>query len=290
MSALWRKLRCCPRWTGSRTIPDVTAARPPLIGLTTYREPAAWGVWLEPADLLPASYADAIVAAGAIAVLLPPAGFADLDTGADEALRAVHGLVLSGGADVDPQRYHAERDPRTGPARPDRDSWELALAQAAIQRDLPVLAICRGMQVLNVALGGTLLQHLPDAVGHDRHCPTEGLHSRHLVELSSTSRIGSLLGASSEVATYHHQGIDRLGDGLQATGWSFDGLVEAFEHTRRQWVVGVQWHPEVAKVAEVAKDAVAAPSADGAQLFSGFIRACTSWRDRCQPAPATGHS
>ncbi|MDP9116471.1 MAG: gamma-glutamyl-gamma-aminobutyrate hydrolase family protein [Actinomycetota bacterium] len=259
----------------------MTPARSPLIGLTTYREPAAWAVWHEPADLLPVSYADAIVAAGAIAVLLPPACFADLDAAADEALHAMHGLVLCGGADVDPQRYHADRDPRTGPARPDRDGWELALAHAAILRDLPVLAICRGMQVLNVALGGTLLQHLPDSVGHDGHCPTKGVHGRHLVELSSTSRIGSLLGASCEVATYHHQGLDRLGDDLQATGWSLDGTVESVEHTRRQWVVGVQWHPEVAK---------AAPGADGAELFSGFIRACVSRRDDRQLAPAQGRS
>ncbi|HEX3337378.1 MAG TPA: gamma-glutamyl-gamma-aminobutyrate hydrolase family protein [Jatrophihabitans sp.] len=240
----------------------MTATPPPRIGLTTYREPAAWGVWNQTADLLPASYADCVAGAGAIPLLLPPAA-PDLGPGAEAALDGVHGLVLAGGADVDPARYGAERDAHTGPARPDRDAWEIALARAALDRRMPLLAICRGLQVLNVALGGDLLQHLPDRVGNDIHCPTVGEHGRHPVRLSVHTRIGELLGGDATVATYHHQGVDRLGRGLVATGWAEDGTVEAVEFDGRGWVVGVQWHPEVH---------------DGERLFAGLRAACDHYR------------
>jgi putative glutamine amidotransferase len=236
---------------------------PPRIGLTTYREPAAWGVWSEPADLLPVRYAGAVAAAGGVAMLLPPAGIDGLEAAAAAALDGLHGLALAGGADVDPGRYGAARDVRTGPARPDRDVWELALARAALERSLPVLAICRGMQVLNVALGGDLVQHLPDVAGHDGHLPVVGQHGRHDVRLVRESRVGALLGDCAVVATYHHQAVDRLGAGLVATGWAGDDTIEAFEHTGPAWVVGVQWHPEVH---------------DGVALFAGFVAACARYR------------
>lgn len=237
--------------------------QPPRVGLTTYREPAAWGVWNEPADLLPASYSSAVTASGGVAMLLPPAAIDDLEAAAAAVLDGLHGLALVGGADVDPDRYGAARDDRTGPARPDRDAWELALAQAALERGLPVLAICRGMQVLNVALGGDLMQHLPDVAGHDGHLPVVGQHGRHDVRLVRESRVGALLGDCAVVATYHHQAIDRLGAGLVATGWAGDDTVEALEHTGPAWVVGVQWHPEVH---------------DGAALFTAFVQACARYR------------
>jgi gamma-glutamyl-gamma-aminobutyrate hydrolase PuuD len=224
--------------------------------LTTYREPAAWGVWRQPADLLPVTYTSEVAAAGGVPVLLPPA-CVDEDAAA-QAVDAVAGLVLTGGADVDPARYGAEPDPHTATPRTDRDGWEFLLVAAAMQRRLPVLAICRGMQVLNVALGGTLVQHLPDAVGSDAHCPTPGVHARHDVRLDPDSRIGALLGSSATVATYHHQGVADLGVGLTETGWTDDGVVEAVE-LADGWVVGVQWHPEVH---------------DGARLFAGFLAAC----------------
>jgi putative glutamine amidotransferase len=232
---------------------------PPRIGLSTYREQAAWGVWAESADLLPSGYADAVGAAGGVALLLPPSRTEDLDAAATAALDGVHGLVLAGGADVDPARYGAVRDRHTGPARPDRDAWEMALTRAALQRAIPILAICRGLQVLNVVLGGDLVQHLPDVVGTDGHCPVLGQHGRHEVRLAPGSLVATLLGPRADVATYHHQAAGRLGTGLVATGWAADGTVEAIEHADATWVVGVQWHPEVH---------------DGAQLFAGFVAEC----------------
>jgi putative glutamine amidotransferase len=249
----------------------MTASQPTRIGLTTYREPAAWGVWNETADLLPAGYADCVVAAGALPLLLPPIG-ASVPGGAEAALDGVHGLVLGGGADVDPERYDAERHPCTGPARPDRDGWEIALTHAAIQRRMPVLAICRGMQVLNVALGGDLVQHLPDTVGNDAHCPAVGVHGRHRVRFAEVSALTAMVGGAADeatVATYHHQAVDRLGAGLAATGWAEDGTVEAVELTGAAWVVGVQWHPEVH---------------DGAALFAGLRAQAERYRASLAPA------
>ncbi|HEX2902720.1 MAG TPA: gamma-glutamyl-gamma-aminobutyrate hydrolase family protein [Jatrophihabitans sp.] len=235
--------------------PAASSAAAPRIGLTAYREPARWGVWDETADLLPASYARSVSAAGGLPLLLPPSA----DDQAGAVLDGLHGLVLAGGADVDPSRYGAEPDPHTDRPRRDRDSWELALARAALARDLPVLAICRGMQVLNVALGGSLIQHLPDRVGTQLHSPTPGRHGRHEVRLAQSSRLHEVIGAGCVVATYHHQAVDVLGDGLVAAGWTDDGVVEAVELPSSRWVIGVQWHPEVT---------------DSAHLFGDFIDAC----------------
>lgn len=232
----------------------------PRIGLTTYREPAKWGVWDEPADLLPVSYSACVEGAGGAPLLLPPAR-TEL---AAAVLDGLHGLVIAGGADVDPARYGADRDTRTGPARPDRDGWELALTRAALARDLPLLAVCRGMQVLNVAMGGELVQHLPDLVGHEAHCPTVGLHARHPVSLADGSRVAASLGGRADVATYHHQAVGRLGRDLVAAGWADDGTVEAVELPSAPWVVGVQWHPEVA---------------GGSALFADFVAAAADYRD-----------
>ena len=229
---------------------------PPRVGVTTYREPARWGVWHEPADLLPSTYTTAIERAGGVAVLLPPTA----PRHAAAVLDGVAGLVLAGGADLDPARYDAPRDQQTGAARPDRDGWELALAAEALARDLPLLAICRGMQVLNVALGGDLIQHLPDEVGTRAHCPVVGEHGRHAVELADGSRLAEVLGPRPTVATYHHQAVRALGRGLRACGWAADGVVEAVEHPEQRWVFGVQWHPE---------------AYEGHELFAAFVAACT---------------
>ena len=233
------------------------------VGLTSYREPAAWGVWDESADLLPASYADAVAAAGGVPMLLPAAGFADLDRAAEVAVEGLDGLVLSGGPDVDPARYDAPADPHTGVPRTERDAWEIALTAAALRRDMPLLGVCRGMQVLAVALGGTLAQHLPDELGSEVHCPTIGVHGRHPVNLAPGSRLGAVLGTQTEVATYHHQAVGTLPAATKAIGWAPDGTVEAFEVCGAAWAFGVQWHPEVH---------------DGQALFDDFVAACAGAR------------
>lgn len=236
----------------------------PRVGITTYREGAVWGVWGQAADLLPTNYSDAVAAAGAVPMLLSPAAMADPEGAARVALDGLHGLVLAGGGDIDPARYGAQRGPHTGPPRSDRDDWEQALVLAALERHVPVFAICRGMQVLNVALGGDLIQHLPDVVGHEGHRPTVGQFARHDVTAAAGSRLADLLGQRAGVATYHHQAVGRLADQLVATAWADDQTVEGVEHRTLPWVVGVQWHPEVH---------------DGAALFGAFVDACLLFRD-----------
>ncbi len=212
----------------------------PRIGLTMYREPASWGVWSGGADLLPDGYTAAVRRSGGLAVLLP----SDDAGRAGQALDVVQGLVLTGGSDLDPAEYGSPAHAQTGAPQSDRDAWELALARVAIDRGLPVLAVCRGMQVLNVALGGTLIQHLPETVGTDLHKPSVGTYGRHDVITAPGSRLAEMLGARAEVATHHHQAVDRLGDGLLATVTAIDGIVEGVELPGPAWQVGVQWHPE----------------------------------------------
>jgi gamma-glutamyl-gamma-aminobutyrate hydrolase PuuD len=238
----------------------------PRIGLTTYRERAAFGVWDETADVLHASYADAIHAAGGVPMLLPPTIVdADLEPAAEATLDGLHGLVLTGGADVDPDRYAAARDEHTGATRADRDSWEIELVGAALRRDLPLLGVCRGMQVLAVALGGTLVQHLPDIVGTDVHNPIIGVHARHGVRLADGSGVAAIVGPTAVVATHHHQAVGRLPERAIATGWADDGTLEAFDVCDATWALGVQWHPEVH---------------DGQALFSALVDASVAYRDR----------
>jgi putative glutamine amidotransferase len=239
----------------------MTATVPPRIGLTTYREIAAWGVWQEPADLLPVTYSAGIESAGGVPMLLPP-GAAEDPAVVDAVLDGVHGLLLTGGADIDPACYGAERDPSTGPARADRDAWELALARAAGRRGMPVLGVCRGMQILAVAHGSPLVQHLPDVVGNDSHCPTVGVHGRHDVKVAPGSLLADILGDRIQVATYHHQSVADPGPPLVATAWSDDGTVEALERTDGGWILGVQWHPEVV---------------GGEELFRAFVEASRGW-------------
>lgn len=210
----------------------------PLIALTCYHERARFGVWDLDTALLPRSYVDMVVAAGGVPVLLPSVA------AAVRAVDAVDGLVVTGGPDLDPARYGADRHPHTGPARDDRDLAELAKLRRALARGIPVLGVCRGMQVLNVALGGTLVQHLPETVGHDRHRPTPGVFGTTLVDLDADGRAGAAVGPRVQVHCHHHQAVDRLGDGLVVTGRATDGTVEALELAGAPFVVGVQWHPE----------------------------------------------
>jgi putative glutamine amidotransferase len=212
----------------------------PLIGVTAYAERTRWGVWDAPAVLVPRSYVDAVAAAGGVPVVLPP-----LPGVVVAALGRLDGLLLAGGSDLGPQRYGAEPGEHTGPVRPERDAAEAELLAGALDGGLPVLGVCRGMQLMDVARGGSLIQHLPDVVGHAGHAEQPGVYSRHVVKVAGDSALAGILGAVEvEVPSYHHQGIERLGAGLIATAWAPDGTVEALEDPALPFCLGVQWHPE----------------------------------------------
>lgn len=228
--------------TEGRTGTGETLGRtPPIIGVTAYEEPARWGEWVREAALLPSSYLRSIERAGGVPVLIPPQ---ETLRGLATLMRQLDGLVLAGGSDLDPALYGAQRHPKTGPAHPRRDRFELALARAAIEADLPFLGICRGLQVLNVARGGTLIQHLPEAVGHHEHRPAPGKIGTHRVRIDPASRLGKILGETADVPTYHHQAAQRLGSGLVAVAWTSDQVVEAVELPEHRFGLAVQWHPE----------------------------------------------
>jgi putative glutamine amidotransferase len=211
----------------------------PVIGITTYAQDASWGVWQLPAALIPLDYVDAVERAGGRPILLPPS-----EDGVDETLDLLDGIVFSGGADVDPALYGAEPHPETDTPQARRDRGELALLQAALERDLPMLAVCRGVQLLNIARGGDLVQHLPETLGNDVHKQTPGTFVEHPVEVKEGTRLASMLGPSPEVTSHHHQGLGRVGEGLVPVAWAADGTLEGVEDPSRRFTVGVQWHPE----------------------------------------------
>ncbi|AOR35328.1 gamma-glutamyl-gamma-aminobutyrate hydrolase [Streptomyces fodineus] len=209
----------------------------PLIGISTYLESGArWGVWELDAALLPAGYPRLVQRAGGLAAMLPP----DAPERAARTVARLDGLVIAGGPDVDPSRYGAERSPRTGPPARERDAWELALIDAALAAGVPLLGICRGMQLLNVAVGGTLVQHL------EGHAEVVGVFGRHPVKPVPGTLYAGLVPEETNVPTYHHQAIERLGRGLIASAYAADGTVEAVELAATEgWALGVQWHPEM---------------------------------------------
>jgi gamma-glutamyl-gamma-aminobutyrate hydrolase PuuD len=211
----------------------------PLIGITTYVTTARWGVWDAETALLPATYVESVEAAGGRPLLVPPS-----DDGTDETLEAIHGLVLPGGTDLEPQLYGQEPHEETYGVVPERDRAELTLLQGALERDLPVLAICRGSQILNVARGGDLVQHLPEVVGHEGHKEEPGVFGDHDVRIDAGSRLGELVGAHAPIKSHHHQGFGRVGEGLREVAWAEDGTIEAIEDPGRPFVLGVLWHPE----------------------------------------------
>jgi putative glutamine amidotransferase len=223
---------------------EVAAARP-LIGITSYREPASYGSWTDvPAVLVPAAYVDKVVAAGGDPLVIPPRqGITEQE--AQRLLDRLDGLVLAGGVDVEPDRYGAERHPSVQLSRPDRDDTELVLARLARERDVPVLGICRGMQVMAVAAGGSLVQHLPDLLGHPEHAPAPATYGGHPVDVEPDSRLAQIVGERLDtVPTYHHQGVADA-PGFTMTARADDGTPEAMEDRSRYFCVGVQWHPEV---------------------------------------------
>jgi putative glutamine amidotransferase len=224
----------------------------PLIGVCAAIEPASWGAWTdEPANLLPLSYSRAIHGAGGMMAMLPPDRTAEEEPG--ELLDRLDALVLGGGSDIDPETQGAEAHPETIGFNPDRDRFEIALARSALERGLPLLGVCRGMQILNVACGGTLDQHIPDRLGHEIHRPVPGFWTEHEVRIEPGSLASSVTGAERlTVKSHHHQGVDRVAESLTATGWATDDeSVEAIESGDGGFALGVLWHPE-----EDATDAV----------------------------------
>ena len=218
----------------------------PVVGITIGLHQAQWGVWDRVAALLPIEYVTAIQRAGALALMIPPDP--DLDRDPDELLELLDGLILPGGSDIDPNAYGASPHPHTNGTVPERDRTELALARGAIDRDMPLLGICRGMQLINVARGGTLQQHLPDLVGHEEHLPQPGTFdgSDHDVRLTAGSLAALAAGETLHgTNSHHHQGVERIGAGLEVTGRSvIDDLPEAIEAPGCRFLLGVQWHPE----------------------------------------------
>lgn len=230
----------------------------PVIGITCYVEPAAFTVWRMPAALLPYNYVEHVVRAGGQPVLLPPAGEPA------QLVERLDGLIVAGGGDIDPARYGERPHEKTGYIREFRDDAEFALVGAALDAGLPFLGVCRGLQVLNVALGGTLHQHLPDVVGHAGHSPAPGEFGHLPVTAAPGSRLAEVLGDGEiDAAHYHHQAACELGDGLVACATSEDGTVEAVELAGHPFALAVQWHPEAGPESHLFDALVAAASKEG---------------------------
>jgi putative glutamine amidotransferase len=223
----------------------------PVIGITTYVTPARWSNWELEAALVPADYVRAVERAGGRALLVPPS-----HDGVEETLESLDGLIFSGGSDLDPELYGQEAHAETSDVVRDRDTAELALLEAALERDMPVLAICRGSQVLNVARGGDLVQHLPDVVGDEKHKHTPGTFADHDVSVEDGSRLASVLGERAPVKSHHHQGFGKVGEGLRVVAHAEDGTIEAVEDPTRRFVLGVLWHPEAGEDARLFEELV----------------------------------
>lgn len=239
----------------------------PVIGITTYAEQSVrWGVWDLPAALIPLAYVRQVEAAGGRPLLVPPS-----EDGVEETLDALDGILFSGGSDLDPEHYGQDAHPETTGVRADRDRGELALLRAALERDLPVLAVCRGSQVLNVARGGDLVQHLPDVVGDEKHKHTPGAFADHDVEVHAGTRLAELLGDRAPVKSHHHQGFGRLGEGVVEAARADDGTIEALELPEQRFALGVLWHPEEGE--------------DGA-LFTALVEEARAYRQARTRVPA----
>jgi putative glutamine amidotransferase len=236
----------------------------PVIGITTYVTPARWGYWDLDAALIPAAYVQAVERAGGRPLLVPPS-----EEAIDETLDALDGVVFSGGSDIDPEAYGESPHPQTSGVHPERDTAELALLQRALERDMPVLGICRGSQVLNVALGGALHQHLPDVVGHEEHKhDPPGVFADHDVTIETGTRLAEIFEAgTTDVKSHHHQGLKTLGDGLVEAARADDGSIEAVESPSHRFALGVLWHPE---------------AGENIRLFEALVREATEYRSEAR--------
>lgn len=215
----------------------------PLIGICAAIERASWGAWEVVCNLSPRTYSLALQRAGGIALLLPADDV--VAESPDELLDLLDGLVMAGGSDVDAGSYGAAPHPETKGTWPERDRFELALGHRALERDIPFLGICRGMQMMNVTAGGTLEQHIPARVGHDDHKHTPGVFADHTVRLEKSSLARRVVGEErTAVKSHHHQGVAELGEGVAASGWAEDGVIEAIELPEKGFALGVLWHPE----------------------------------------------
>lgn len=239
-------------------------SRPPIVGLTTYLARAQMGVWDVRAAFLPEVYFNGVTAAGGVAVLLPPQPV-DPEI-AERVLDSLDGLLITGGTDVDPGAYGQQPHPSSDKPGAERDAWEFALLRGALARRLPVLGICRGAQVLNVALGGTLHQHLPDVIGHSGHRAGNAVFTTLGVRTVPGTRLAALVGESVDARCYHHQAVAELGAGLVVSGWDADGVVEALELPGDDFVLAVQWHPE--------------ESLDDLRLFSAIVEAARAYAEK----------
>jgi putative glutamine amidotransferase len=239
---------------------NVSSARP-VIGLTTYLQQAKSGIWDKNAAFLPGIYIEGVTLAGGIPTLLPPQPV-DADI-ANQILDGIDGLIVTGGRDVDPSSYGHDPHPSTDEPDRGRDVWEFALIAAALRRHLPVLGICRGAQMLNVVLGGTLHQHLPDVVGHARHQQGNAEFTTSSIRTVAGSRLAGLIGENTNAQCYHHQAIDRLGDGLMISALDDDGVIEGVEIPGNDFVLAVQWHPE--------------ETLDDLRLFAGLVEAARAY-------------
>ncbi len=257
--------------SNGRRVAGPAGASRPLIGLTSYRQRAQTGVWDVQASFLPVVYIDAVTKAGGVAVVLPPQEPIDPEIAA-QIVDGLDGLIVTGGGDVAPERYGAERHEKTDPANTIRDAWEDALLAAAIDREVPFLGICRGLQVLNINRGGTLVQHLPDVVGDDRYNNGGGNFASNRVEIDPGTGLSVLLDGDPglDVKSYHHQAVQDVGAGLRVTARSGDGTIQALELEGVRFGVAVQWHPE--------EDA-----AEDVRLFAGLIDAAKQHRSVVEP-------
>lgn len=248
----------------------------PVIGICAALTQAQWGYWDEPAALLSLNYITAVQDAGGMALMIPPDR--ELERDPDEMLDLVDGLILAGGSDIDPSWYGAEPHAETRRPVLERDSFEIEIAHRAWERDLPVLGICRGMQLINVSRGGTLIQHLPDEYGHEDHRRFPGSFdgSDHDVRLTPGSLAARAAGEEIHVTkSHHHQGIDALGDGLEVTGHAtLDSLPEAIESPSHRFMLGVQWHPEADESSTVVEAFV-----EAARAYRGEREAAPAYRD-----------